>query len=222
MHQHKTKGWFLDQTIFLLYAAWVLRGSRTDRPSVRDDSLIKRDKARSSRNRSSNLTTKYKYKTNTKQTPQPKTQTTQEQLPFFSCFCVIAKRARSYVGRSQSYPVEEIESNNQSKKSEGLKHKQHNAKPKTGRRFQVGDLSETTNITGKSYVGTLRRSVSISMLQEVRRLECSYRFTMKRRPCFFFLAGCCMAQRHRCPGGRPSVSYNGVKMSQKHWIYSSK
>ena len=23
----------------------------------------------------------------------------------------------------------------------------------------------------------------------------------------FFLAGCCMAQRLRCPGGRPSVSY---------------
>ena len=31
---------------------------------------------------------------------------------------------------------------------------------------------------------------------------------------FFFWAGCCMAQRHCCPGGRPSVSYNWVKMSQ--------
>ena len=31
---------------------------------------------------------------------------------------------------------------------------------------------------------------------------------------FFFWAGCCMAQRHRCPGGHPSVSYNWVKMSQ--------
>ena len=33
----------------------------------------------------------------------------------------------------------------------------------------------------------------------------------------FFLAGCCMAQL-RCPGGRPSVSYEWVKMSQNHWI----
>jgi len=31
-----------------------------------------------------------------------------------------------------------------------------------------------------------------------------------------------MAQRHRCPGGRPSVSYKWVKKSQKHWMYSSK
>ena len=34
----------------------------------------------------------------------------------------------------------------------------------------------------------------------------------------FFLADCCMAQRLRCPGGRPSVSYEWVKMSQNHWI----
>ena len=27
----------------------------------------------------------------------------------------------------------------------------------------------------------------------------------------FFLAGCCMAQRLRCPGGRPSVSYERVE-----------
>ena len=27
----------------------------------------------------------------------------------------------------------------------------------------------------------------------------------------FFWAGCCMAQRLRCPGGRPSVSYERVE-----------
>ena len=89
------------------------------------------------------------------------------------------------------------------------------------RRLFLQEYTEEFRWLENSYKGSTL-TLDPKPLKASRKTICRHSPTARSKESnaifFVFLAGCCMAQRLRCPGGRPSVSYNWVKVSQKHWI----